>query len=445
MKTFRRWVNHFSSCSLLLVCGFAMNAAAQVNNYYATATGTGTTCSQTSPCNINQAISGATIAAGGAVVHARAGAYTGTCSSSEGSTGICIKRGGTSNTARLVIQCDGASFGTAVPDAYSAQGQCKISGQNAGAVMDAGSFVDLVGFDIGNTPGMITGVFGINGSTGSSFHIIGNYVHDLGSTVDTGQGGPGCPGFGEVITANGNHTDYQISRNIIVRYGVNGGAPSNGTCNVSHNIYSAANSIIENNIVANAPSSNLQIYQNPCNVTVANNVFLSSVRGMIIDGGGCATPGNITVINNYFGNHSPNDGRIGSISVGGPICTANTPTFFGHNISDGSSADFPHPLTSCDTVSPTTGGLQPSFVHQAPTSFFVNYRSDGSGDYHLGANSLGLGGGTTNCHGGSSACVPSTDFTKASMSSPPPVGSYSPATDTGNLPNAPTNLTAVIQ
>jgi hypothetical protein len=313
--------------------------------------------------------------------------------------------------------------------------------------MDGGSFVDLVGFDIGNTPGMITGVTGITGSTGNSFHIIGNYVHDLGSTANTNQPGPGCPGFGEILTFNGTHTDYQILRNIVVRYGANSGAPTtSGVCNVSHNLYLAANTRVEANIVANAPTSNLQVHSDACNVGISNNVFLSARRGLIIDNSAgttasCPNPGSIAINNNYFANHTVGGGGSSAIAFGATECTAETPNFIGHNISDGASADFAAGLLSCDTSTSST------WTHQSPASFFQNYTSTGSGDYHLRVGSSGIAAGTPTCNTsmGALPCLPTTDFEGTAMSSPVPVGAYSPATSTGDLLTAPTNLTAVVQ
>lgn len=439
MNNLRRSVNRFSFCFVLLVCGLALNASAQVTNYYVSPNGndSGDGSAGAPWATMSHAIKAASIGAGGTVIHVASGdySYISGCPNDAGAN-VCFNRGGNSNTARLVLQCDA---GTA--SASAAIGQCKIHGGDFGVYVNNASFVDIIGFDIGNTSGMESGIFGIAG-TGNSLHIIGNYVHDLASGVNTGTG-TGCPGFGEVTTNNGPHNDYQILRNIIVRYGMNSGAPTSA-CNQSHNIYAAANTIIENNVIANAPGSNIQIRQSTCNMVVSNNVLISSIRGIIIDNESstCTSPGLMTINNNYFGNHPTIDGRAASIYLTSAHCTGSTPVFFGNNISDGSSPDFKAPsgsgLQSCDTVTPST------WTHQASTSFFVNYQSNGSGDYHLSPSSSSIAGTSTCAPGAPNPCVPAADF-EGVISAALPIGAFTGSASAGTSPSAPTNLTANVQ
>ncbi len=117
------------------------------------------------------------------------------------------------------------------------------------------------------------------------------------------------------------------------------------------------------------------------------------------------------------------------------------PNFIGHNMSDGSApnGDFVG-LSSCDVVSPG------SMTHVAGTSMFVNYKTDGTGDYHLKIGSPGIDAGTTTCSTGSGAispCVLPIDFEGIAMNSLP-VGAYTLGGATASVA-APTNLTAVVQ
>jgi len=61
---------------------------------------------------------------------------------------------------------------------------------------------------------------------------------------------------------------------------------------------------------------------------------------------------------------------------------------------------------ACDTITPNP------WVHQVGSSFFLNYQTNGSGDYHLKAGSLGIDNGSTTCvSGGTTPCTPATDIT----------------------------------
>jgi hypothetical protein len=77
---------------------------------------------------------------------------------------------------------------------------------------------------------------------------------------------------------------------------------------------------------------------------------------------------------------------------------------------------------------------------------FVNYKTDGTGDYHLKIGSPAIDAGTTTCSTGSGAispCVLTTDFEGVAMNLPP-VGAYTFGVAATTL-GAPTNLTAIVQ
>ncbi len=74
------------------------------------------------------------------------------------------------------------------------------------------------------------------------------------------------------------------------------------------------------------------------------------------------------------------------------------------------------------------GGNQGSSTY---TNIFVNYQDDGSGDYHLVSGSPAINSGTDNntlacaVSPGINPCIPLTDFSGNTYSSPPPIGAYS--------------------
>lgn len=423
--------------TLLLMFCWVAETAAQVNDYYVSAAGSdagnGTPASPWA--TIQKAINSFSPGSSGTVIHVGSGSYTTSVSCSGiGTVGVCINRGGTSRSSRLVIQCD-----SAVGSARNAVGKCKISGPGMGVGMIGASNVDLVGFDIGNTPSMATGIFGIAGSTGDSFHILSNYIHDLAQSA-TGPEGVGCPQSGAILTNNGSHQDYQVVGNIIVRYGAYP-APN---CFNAHGIYSAANSVIENNVIAATPSSNIQVHSNACNVVISNNVLLSSQSAIILDNAsnGCSTPGKNTINNNIMANHSKWHIQDGPWNGGTAQCTSSSPNFWGHNITDGVNADINNGAPySCDTFSPAV-----SLIHESPSSTFVSYRADGSGDYHLNSQSLAVDAGTTTCtSGGMSPCTPIVDLDGLTRSGSISIGAYEPAGTVSGTPAAPTGLTATVQ
>lgn len=441
MKTLRNWVNQLCFCSVLLICGLAVNAAAQVNNYYVAPSGSDSNDgSQARPWHtLPKAINSFALGSGGAVIHVAAGSYaSANASCTEGGVAVCVNRGGSSSTVRLKIQCDPGAA-----SAYAAQGQCKISGGEYGILVQA-SNVDVVGFDVGNTAGMATGLMAVYCGTkpsastcSNSVHFIGNYVHDLGSS-NTG----GCPSAGAIEfsqTHGGSLSDPQAIGNLVVRYGSDPGANS---CNLTHGIYvNTGNARIQNNIIVQVPTFGITYYSSACFGTVSNNVVIRAKGGLVFgtDGIGtsCANQGSNTINNNYFANILTK----GNIDNSSTDCTGSTPNFIGHNMSDGSApnGDFVG-LSSCDIVSPT------SMTHVAGAAMFINYKTDGTGDYHLKAGSPGIDAGITTCSTGSGAispCVLSADFEGVAMTVLP-VGAYTFG-GAASAVSAPTNLTAVVQ
>jgi len=379
---------------------------AGVNNFFVAPTGNDSnTGTQASPwLTLSHAIATFTLGASGTIIHVADGTVPNDNAACNPFTGIstCINRGGSSTTARLTIQCDNGVGG-----GYAAQGHCLVRGTGGVGFLVNTNNVDIVGFDVGAQASMNTGIFVVdcgpapNSTCGNSVHVIGNYVHDLGN---------GCPSQG-AIEFDQNHgytiTDGQIIGNLVFRYAQD---PTASSCNVAHGIYANTGNIkIQNNIVAQVPTYGITYYSSACFGSVSNNVVISAKGGMVMGTDGiataCVNQGSNTVNNNYFARIT-SKGTI----VLDTNCTSTTTNFLGSNMSDNSapSGDIvANGSTTCDTFSP------PTFTHVSGTNMFVNYQTDGSGDYHLKAGSPGINAGTQQCSTGTGAlnpCTPNTSI-----------------------------------
>lgn len=371
---------------------------------------------------LSKANSSFVLGSAGTVIHVANGSYA----------GITVSRGGSSNNARLTLQCDSGAA-----SAFAAMGKCIITiipGGTVGFYVTA-NYVDVVGFDIGNNSSMRGAIAGGCNSSGgvctggNYLRVIGNYIHDLGSAV-VGNGITGCPDGGAVQINSNQHGSTgeggQALRNIIYNFGLN---PRPSNCNTAQGVYPGASkygAVVENNLIIKVPVGGIS-GSAPCNNVYTNNTIVSTYNGINISPldmaycpGGVA--GNNTISNNAFFNI----GQANIWYVNGPSCSSGHPSLFGANISDGGVPDFSGyggytGPQSCDTVSPNP------WTHQGGASFFVNYQTNGSGDYHLKAGSAGINSGSTACaSGGVTPCVPSTDIngTARPQNSSYDVGAY---------------------
>lgn len=421
-----------ATCQVLVNSSTTKTVTATFNlgsltHYYVSPTGSDTTGNGTQAkpwatiTHADSVINGsqAPLGSGGAVIHVADGTYSGIVSSGPcanfgfSNVNICVSQGGSSRLIRVILQCDGGLGG-----GIAARNHCQIRGGNYGFMVVTNN-VDIIGFDIGNTAAMASGIIsitstqgtGVVAAQGNSVHQIGNYVHDLASTA-VGPQGTGCPQTGAI--GIGNHhgviqQDYQAIANDIERFGV---FPS-ATCNNSHGIYSsgAPNAIIQNNLIVGVPQAGVQITAT-CGNAISNNVVVNAKTGVDLScgNGDCnsacpgGAPGANTVDNNILVDISGHKFFEGTGSVS-PQCSSSKPNFWGNNITDNVGADWgsgqPY---SCDAVSST--------IHEAPTSTFVGYTTNGSGaNYQLKVTSAGVNGGTTHCAAGSATpCVPAKDI-----------------------------------
>ncbi len=417
-----------TGCLLILT----LAASAQANQYYVSTSGNNSNDgSQARPWQtINKAIASFTSGSGGAVVHVAAGNYSNTSGSNCFGVAVCFTRGGASQSARLVVQCD-------TPQQCFINTTVWFNGSNV-------NNIDFVGFDVGNMPDDSNGISTANNGTSSTYnsiHLINNYVHDIGQNV-TYNGILGCMAEG-MITLGPPHgasfqpTDIQVIGNRLNNFGRVGNA-----CNNAQGIYlGGGGGKIQNNIVSNIASGGIQVYDQPCNTIISNNVVFHNGNGIRLGGGGCS--GHNTVINNIIVDSVPNSGNgvlgigiLGSSGSGGSCPIGST--LYGNNMFHGNVSDF----GSTGTCEVKTGNI----TSEAPTATFVNYRTDGSGDYSLKAGSLAIGAGTTSCvAGGASPCVPTISIAGLLRPMPPSIGANEFGTSANQPPDAPANLTATVQ
>jgi hypothetical protein len=407
--------------SLIFVLLSCFTAFADI---YVSPSGTGTTCSVTSPCSPSQGL--ANFPNGGSgIIHFASGSYP---------SGLDVQKSGGSQTSRLVLQCDAG-----LTSAMAAKGQCIFAGK---PIMIEGNNIDVVGFDIGNNPNMGVAVDCISnsGSSGNSCHVIGNYVHDLGANVfsSSGAGGAGCPENGAIHFQSGD-TDVQALRNVVMRFGSLAARSNN--CNFAQAIYASGSpgAVFENNIVVQPVVGGIVLGAS-CNAVISNNTIINAKDAIIFgthDNSRCSggVGGHNTVANNaIFGS-----ANAAIFNVGGtPDCSSSSPTLISHNITDGSGSDFSPSRTSCDTVAP----LQ--MVHVSATQFFVNYQPNGTGDYHLNSGMDTLAVGATTCvTGGKNPCTPANDF-EGVLRSALSVGVFESG-GAVSAPAPPTGLSASVQ
>jgi hypothetical protein len=142
---------------------------------------------------------------------------------------------------------------------------------------------------------------------------------------------------------------------------------------------------------------------------ISNNILANNRVGLILYGSAGCTPGLNTVDNNVIVNNSA--GGIFDATPPPGNCSSGRPILFSHNILFGNSFNQSSPQ-SCETRTST--------LSENPITTFVNYSGDASGDYHLKAGSIAIGGGTNTCvAGGQSPCVPTTDFFGTSITTQP--------------------------
>ncbi len=261
----------------------------------------------------------------------------------------------------------------------------KIVSNDLSLVVDLeGSYIIFQGFDITDTSS--TTYAGVR-IAGSYNRVIGNYIHDIGTT------NPSCPvGDGGIYDAyqQGGHDNDQIG-NIIARIGPSG-------CTYIHGIYHAnQGGHIVNNIIYGVSGYGIHCWHACTGVTIANNTIFNNGAGGHGDGiiyGAGDAPGGVVCDNMVVTNNIVyNNGRYGIREYAYP---GQENMIGSHNL-----------IANNDSHGNVLGDFRT--IYTTPTNNilsnpqFVNYQADGSGNYYLQPTSPAIGAGT-------STGAPSTDF-----------------------------------
>jgi hypothetical protein len=371
--------------------------------------------SQAHPWHSVQKASGSLkLGSGGTVVHVQAGSYA-------ISNSITTKTAGTS-TQRITYLSD-TTWGA------------KISCSSPGSIcwIQLGDNVDVIGFDItgsGTSIGLLVGAFPPSTLGYAQFnHVIANRFHDIGLSCTVN----GTAGVQEGYATH----DLLFQDNVINNTGQKGGCPDGGTS--AHGLYlSGYHNIVVNNLISNAAGAGIEMYHNPCRDVIANNtVFHNYTEGIQVAGNpdskwsGCSGDdydsinNNLVVRNGYGCNNFKYNGHgadgIRFYNANGGHNTANN-NYLASNFDDSCSN------TSNSIVVVGSAPTQSRNVGTTTYSnLFVNYRDDGSGDYHLVKASPAIGAGTQGAcapNPGITPCEPTADFVGQTRSFPYDLGVY---------------------
>lgn len=228
-----------------------------------------------------------------------------------------------------------------------------------------GSYVDIIGFDI-SCDGRI-GILVLGGSCS----VQQCYIHDIPALLSSPNGGAGIDHGGDA-TATNNTTIGNLIVNI--------GTANDPSALLVHGIYHAiAYGTVWNNLVFNVSGGGINLWHAASNVTITNNLLASNGKAGIIIGNGDSGA-------------SLNDFTI----VANNICYNNT----GYGIEElGLTGTHNQYLNNC-VVGNSSGAfsLQNGLHDQGTITAnpqLCNYRSNGTGDYHLARTSPCIDAGTS--------------------------------------------------
>ena len=303
------------------------------------------TCTSSAPC---RTISRASqVAVPGTTIHVAPGAYAGDFVTAASGTA----------SSRITYISD-TKWGA------------KLIGSGSGVLwqLDA-SYVDVIGFDISgpNATGIFIGWSRL-GTVGYN-RLLHNYVHDL-----TVRGG--CNSTGGAALATGQATGLGNNQ-IIGNRVANIGASMIGRCFTVQGIYiSNANNLVENNIVSGVADVGITQEHGGTASTIVNNTVFNCWMGIAV--GNTSSP-NIASSNNYVANNISvhNQGGFQEFNVGSGNQYVDNLVYGNRQY-----GNF-YKWKSAAPIGTVTADPQ-----------FVNYKADGSGDYHLNVRSPAIDKGT---------------------------------------------------
>jgi hypothetical protein len=220
-----------------------------------------------------------------------------------------------------------------------------------------GDYVDIVGFDVSGSDYL--GIFNM----GSYVRVIGNEVHNLAApSCNSPNGGAGID-HGN-YSGTGDETIGNIVHDII---------PPGPHCSLIHGIYhSNKGGRIVNNIVYRVADTGIETWHAATGVTITNNLVFDAYVGIVV-------AGDTVVGDNYLvANNILLDNTYGIAENGSKLGTHNR---YLNNLLHGNTHD----------SMLSTGQLQGTLF--TPPQL-VDFRSDGSGNYHLAPGSAAIDAGT---------------------------------------------------
>ena len=245
----------------------------------------------------------------------------------------------------------------------------KLVGTGTGVLWQVNaSYIDIVGFDISgpNNYGIYAGW---SGPTPGYIRFFNNRVHDI-----TNQAGCTSTGGAAIATGSGGAGHDWLMGNVIV----NIAASLKGACRTIHGIYIAnADAVVENNIVSGVAGYGIQQWHAATASTIVNNTVFNNGGGILLgDGDAGALPGGSG--DNYVANNICVSNLKYGIVEGGAMRGGN---IYANNLLWNNPKHY----------SLVSGATPTGTVYADP--LFVNYRADGTGDYHLTAGSPAINRG----------------------------------------------------
>lgn len=242
-----------------------------------------------------------------------------------------------------------------------------------------GNYVDVLGFGITSTDPLTR--IGIEW-TGSHGFVQGNKVHDIQCSGCVGNGGAG-------INVDNGSAYTAVDGNVV--YNIDAAGKGKADSLYVHGIYvHTYYNLIRNNLIYRCAGWGVEQGHEVSNSTIVNNTIFECGGGVMIGTGGSSGNSDYNVINNNVllyngpGYNGHGDG-IDAIANYGSHNTITDNLFYGNQPSNISSAlnGYASIRGSITTVSPASG------------SVFVNWQSNGSGNYHLKTGSRAIDAGTS--------------------------------------------------
>jgi hypothetical protein len=238
----------------------------------------------------------------------------------------------------------------------------KIVGSGSGYIwVNTGNYVTVDGFEItgpGKTHGLISGPWNNEGDVGHHFIATNNFVHDMAV---------GLCGSGGGITVASITGKSIITNNVVKNIGV----ALQGSCATQQGIYiSEPDSYVANNLVSGIGAVGIHQWHGATRSTIVNNTVFNCVWGVLPGSGDSGTLAAGSQ-DNYIANNIVVNNKTHGIHEYGKT-SRNT---YVNNII------FNNPTN----IMSASGNKISGTINKDP--MFINYKADGSGDYHVLANS----------------------------------------------------------